>query len=364
MSTASAQPASASLGVRSTNVGTADLALRFRRLLAVVSVVCGLGLIISPFALSLFDRAPAGERIVDRFRTTMSVEGLQSLRTNFATMGAMASQFVGQTGPGLAHAMHMSPAQYDAFVAREFPKVAAGAKEIPPLVAFVTPVAARLEQLHGQYASVDSLPFLGLSLSTVPWILLGIGAALTALGLALAVTTLSLLPALAGLLGATMIVLTLVLSYPAKTRETREIADVGKVALSAKAAQGATLANTLISGVVDEAQTRMIPAVAARLGLTTQQLQTLMAKRYPAVVTGLQAWPRIRPGAEELVRRQVASVADARTLDGMGFSGLPWLMIGPGIALLLGAGLVAGAKYSRRSQAGRTSNTSNRKASR
>jgi hypothetical protein len=46
-----------------------------RRALATVAVVCGLGLLVVPFALSLFDRAPAGERVTNRFRQTMSVQG-------------------------------------------------------------------------------------------------------------------------------------------------------------------------------------------------------------------------------------------------------------------------------------------------
>jgi hypothetical protein len=346
--TTSVQPAPSLHRTQRTAESERDAAQPYRKLLAVIAVVCGIGLMISPFALSLFDRAPAGERIVGRFRTTMSEEGLQELRSNFATIGALADQFVNQTGPGLAQALHMSTAEYNAFVAREFPKVAAGVKEIPPLVAFVSPVAARLEQLHPQFAAVDSLPFLGLSLATVPWILLGIGAGLVGLGLLLAFSAFSLAPVIAALVGAAMIVLTLALSYPAKTRDSRQIADIGNVALSQKAAAGATLANQLINGVVDESQTRLIPVVAARLHLSTEQVQTLLAQKYPAVVAGLQAWPRIRPGAEDLVRRQVASVPDARTLNGIGFRGLPWLMIGPGIALLLGAGLTIGAGYARR----------------
>lgn len=348
MGTASVEPAPSLLGAQRTDERVRDAALGFRKLLAVIAVVCGVGLLISPFALSLFDRAPAGERVTDRFRTTMSVDGLHALRANFATIGALAEQFVNQTGPGLAQAMHMSTAEDEAFVAREFPKVAAGVKEIPPLVAFVTPVAARLEALHPQFAAVDSLPFLGLPLTTVPWILLAIGAAVSGLGLLLAFSAFSLAPAVVALLGVAMIVLPLALSYPAKSRDARQIADVGKIALSQRAAEGATLANQLINGVVDEAQTRMIPAVAKRLNLSSGQVQALLAQRYPAVVAGLHAWPRIKPGAEDLVRRRVASVADARTLNGLGFGGLPWLMIGPGIVLLLGAGLTLGAGYTRR----------------
>ena len=46
-----------------------------RRSVATVAVVCGVGLLVAPFALLLFDRAPAGERITNRFRETMSTRG-------------------------------------------------------------------------------------------------------------------------------------------------------------------------------------------------------------------------------------------------------------------------------------------------
>ena len=152
-----------------------------------IAVVCGIGLMISPFALSLFDRAPAGERIVDRFRTTMSHGGLRELRSNFATVGALADQFVNQTGPGLAQALHMSTAEYNAFVAREFPKVQPGVKEIPPLVALEPrrgPPGASSSAVRGGGLAALPRPLAGDGALDPAWI----GAGLTGLGLVLAFT--------------------------------------------------------------------------------------------------------------------------------------------------------------------------------
>jgi hypothetical protein len=39
-----------------------------RKVVATTPVVCGLGLVTVPFALSLFARAPTGERVTNRFR--------------------------------------------------------------------------------------------------------------------------------------------------------------------------------------------------------------------------------------------------------------------------------------------------------
>jgi hypothetical protein len=203
-----------------------------RKVVATIAVVCGLGLLVVPFALSLFDRAPAGERVTNRFRETMSAQGLHNLSTNFGTMGALVDQFVHETSPQLARELHMTPAEYNAYVGRQFPAVAAGVKGIPPLVAFVTPVAAQLEALHPQFAAVDSMPFLGLPLTTIPWILLAIGAALLGLGVLILRTRGRAPLILAAALGAAMLVLPLALSYPRKASDATKVAAVGRIALS------------------------------------------------------------------------------------------------------------------------------------
>jgi hypothetical protein len=309
-----------------------------RKLVATVAVVCGLGLVALPFALSLFDRAPAGQRVTNRFRSTLSTDGLQHLASNFATMGAMVDQFIHQASPQLARELHMTRGEYDAFVDRRFPAVAAGVKRIPPLVAFVTPVAAQLEALHPQFASVESLPFLGLPLTTVPWILLAIGAALIGLGVVIGRTRRRVPLVFAAALGVAMIVLPLALSYPRKASDATKVAAVGKVALSSQAAAGAQTANRLIDGTVTQVKTQMIPALAQRLHVSTVAFEHSVATSYPAVAKGLAAWPSIKPGAVNLVRRQVASVSDATELKGLDFTPLPWYIMGPGIALLLTAG--------------------------
>jgi hypothetical protein len=251
----------------------------------------------------------------------------------------MVDQFVHQTSPQLARELHMTRGEYDAFVDRRFPAVAAGVKGIPPLVAFVTPVAAQLEALHPQFASVDSLPFLGLPLTTVPWILLAIGAALTGLGVVIWRTRRRAPPMFAAALGVAMIVLPLALSYPRKASDATKVAVVGQVALSPQAAAGAQTANRLIDGTVAQVKTQMVPALAQRLHVSTIAFERSIATSYPAVGKGLAAWPSIKPGAVKLVRRQVASVSDARELNGLDFTPLPWYIMGPGIALVLTAGI-------------------------
>jgi hypothetical protein len=252
-------------------------------------------------------------------------------------MGALMDQFVHETSPQLARKLHLTPGEFDASVKQQFPAVAAGVRGIPPLVAFVTPVAAQLEALHPQFASVDSLPLLGLPLTTIPWILLALGAALIALGVVVWRARGRAPLLIAAALGLAMLVVPLAPSYPRKASDAKKVAAVGRVALSRQAATGAQTANELIDNMVTQVNTQMVPALAQRLHLTTTALQTSIATDYPAVAKGLAAWPSIKPGAIQLVRLQVASVKDAAKMNGLAFTPLPWYIIGPGIALLITA---------------------------
>jgi hypothetical protein len=308
-----------------------------RKIVASVAVVGGVGLIVLSFALSLFPRAAAGQRVLDRFRPTMSVSGLHSLATNFGTMGGAIDQFINETSPRLARELRMTPAQFAAYEQQSFPAVSAAVKGIPPLVAFVSPVNAQLQGLHPQFAAVDSLPFLGLPLTTIPWILIALGVVVVGVaGWILRAGDRRPLAA-AAVLGLAMLVLPLALSYPSKASDAKRVQTVGRVALSQAAVNGATKANLLIDGLVTEVSTTMVPAVAHRLGVTGAQLTATIAHDYPKVAEGLAAWPSIKPGAIQLVAVQKASVHDAVRMNGLGFKPLPWYIMGPGIALLIAA---------------------------
>jgi hypothetical protein len=54
----------------------------------------------------------------------------------------------------------------------------------------------------------------------------------------------------------------------------------------------------------------------------------------------LAVWPSIRPAGFALARGQVASIRDAARIDGLDVRAVPWVVIGPGISVLI-AGLLA-----------------------
>jgi hypothetical protein len=296
---------------------------RLRTLASIAAIVLGVGIVAEPFALSLWADAPAGQRIVGRFHTTLSAQGLDALATNFNTVGAMADQLFTQMLP----ALHADMAQH--------PAIAHAQQEIPAAVALVSPVNKQLVAVHGDFESVRSLPGLfGLPLKSIPWLLVGLGTALIAVG------TLSLVrpglwtSAAIGVAGVAMVVAALALSLPQKADAAVHVNTVGKVALSPVAAKAAIDTTRTIDALVADVQASF-PAEAAR---------------YPAVERGLQRWPAIRPGAYALAAAQSASLADREKLDNIPFRAFPWLLIGPGVALLALGGAAALQQAPRRAR--------------
>jgi hypothetical protein len=302
---------------------------------ALCAVVFGVGLIVSTFALSLWRDAPAGERVTDRFRLTLSTRGLSDLSANFGALDAFGTQFIDETRPALARRLGMTRAQFDRLLATDYPSTAAAVHEVPPALAFVRPVIPRLEAVHNDFRAVDDIPGLGLPITSVPWLLVGL-AGLLGVGGALVWRRPGRIPVLLLLgLGVAMIAVPLALDLPHKAAAADRVVKVGNVSLSASAARTATRTVQVVDGTVREVRTQLIPTLARRLGTTPDAVSASLARDFPKVGAGLADWDRIKVGAEELTARQRGSVHDAQLMKDVPFRALPWLVLGPGIALTL-----------------------------
>ena len=137
-----------------------------------------------------------------------------------------------------------------------------------------------------------------------------------------------------------MLCLPIALSYPQKASDATKVAAVGRVALSRQAATGAQTANRLIDDMVTQVDTADGPG--ARTAAASVPRRRSSARSRPTTRRsrrGSRRGPRSSLERSSSSRRQVASVRDAATLNGLDFTPLPWYMVGPGIALLLTAGI-------------------------
>ena len=110
--------------------------------------------------------------------------------------------------------------------------------------------------------------------------------------------------------------------------------------------QAITAAHQDINGLAaagTEVQTTMLPALATQMGLTPQQMSTMMTTQFPAVAAGLGAMPTIVPRFDGLVttldqQRGVFASADAIPTKNLPATTVPWSLLAVGI-VVFGIGL-------------------------
>jgi hypothetical protein len=314
----------------------------WRRVAGLAAVVAGIAIAVSPFAFSLAGNAAGGERVTDRFRATLSTQGLHNLQGGFNTVAAMGGEFFGRVLPDTRRALHQSPAQFQAGLNRRFPAIAEAQREVPPVVALVQPRIPVLVGLDDDFKKVDSLPFLGLPISSVPWILLGLGIGVAGLGVLVVARPTRAGAALVAVAGLGLVVVPLAVSAPDKADAAVNLDRAGQFVFSPKIAPVALATAGRVDRLIAEVETKFIPQAAATLHESPAALKAQIARRYPAVGRGLAAWPSIRPTAYDLPRKQIASERDFANLDGIDFRAMPWTVIAPGVLMLLlgGAALV------------------------
>ncbi len=306
------------------------------RIASIGAVLTGVTLIVVTFALSLFPRAYAGERVSDNLRAVMSPSGVKGQQAAFALVGGFVGDYVARGAPLFARDLHMNSTQYASFVAANYPAVAYGVKEIPPAAKNVVgPVVAQAAKLQPKYDRVTHIPGLGLPIAAAAWMLVLAGLLLIGVGGAGLLRPRIGIAAAIAALGAGMIVVPLALNLPAKASDSGPVLKLGRVAVSQQAATAAHTTALAVDDMVSTMRFGMIPGIAARAHTTRAALDGAIAHQAPGMAKGLREWPSLAATAYSLTQLQQLSVDDFKKVDGIGYSGLEWVAIGPGIALLL-----------------------------
>lgn len=311
--------------------------LRSRRAAALTAVALGVGLLVVTPAVRLFSGAPAGERILKRFTPTFSRAGLAALQGNFAIVRAMSDQLFEATLPAVRSELGLSERQ----LAARYPALAIGARDIPPAVRFVAPKIPLIVGARADFDTSRNAPgFLGLRPTAAPWLMMGVGALLVALGATALWRPVRATAALLAAAGAALVAVPLALSLPHQSDAAAHLGRVGKITLSLEAAATALRTTNETGALIDEVEKRVVPDLAARTHSSPAAAVRTLDRSYPAVARGLALWPNdLRPGSYALVANMRASLTDYKRVNAIPVEALPWLVIGPGIALLLVSGL-------------------------
>lgn len=204
-----------------------------RRLILIVLLLIGVGLIVAPLSMSMFSRSSDGQKMVNDFRPIMQPDSVATTVDYYdnvfaklrpvaqAINAATVAKFKGygegigavqaeseKLVPALAQATGQTPQQVQQFLGRQFPATAQlfqslpqmsedfgnliGLMEqnvqtferVPPGLDHYKPLVTTMQRNTGTYASVDALPRMGLFpwFFIVPGILIILGSGLLFVG--------------------------------------------------------------------------------------------------------------------------------------------------------------------------------------
>jgi hypothetical protein len=308
-----------------------------RRIAAGLAIVVGVGLIGFTFAEHVFTRSDDAQTIADHYRGLMSAAGLRDLSNGFAAVQAAGGELGSKALPRLQRELGMDDAQFGAFVGREMPNVAAFDEQAPGIVKLVGPVIAKMNAERADYARADQIPTGFLPLSSAPWLFVGIGALLIAVG------AFGLLrPGTASSVALTVVGLgvflaPLVIGIPGKVDAAVRVTEVGRIGLAPVTAHKAVAATALFDGMVHDVRTVLERALAP--AVAPQQF----AQSFPKLAAFSDAWVQSTSAkSHALSDSQVALGPTFANADRIPLEPIPWMFIVPGflIAGLAGASLL------------------------
>lgn len=160
----------------------ADLRRRRSVLAAPVALGIGLVLVIAPLAMSVPAKTQAVDDLTDAFRPAFSDSGLATTREHLDTVHAMIDELVADALPALAAGLEMPEADFQAFLAEQFPDVAAGLGSIDEILGRFDGLVAAVESDVDSFRGADSIPTSGTDTTLLHWLFVVPGLALVVVG--------------------------------------------------------------------------------------------------------------------------------------------------------------------------------------
>src|SRR4051812_45058140 len=139
-----------------------------RRIVSVIAVASGVGLVVFMFVEHLPSRSQDAERVLAQYRQLMSGPGLADLRSGFNSVAAGGTELIAKAEPQLQRDLGMSDAEFASYVSKQIPGVAAFNTSGPKVVALVDPVITKMQAEQRDYHSADQIPIGALPMSSAP----------------------------------------------------------------------------------------------------------------------------------------------------------------------------------------------------
>ena len=300
-------------------------------------ILVGVVFIVVTLINNLFAVGPAFEEMISDFRPLLAEESLNTARADIAALDAAGLEFQTAVAPGMAQALGMTSEEFAGMVQSQYPAVAQGMQALPEITATFSGLIDTLDSQRALFESADAIPTDDLPATTVPWIITISGL------LAIAAGVMLFMPGrvwaiVAVVLGAALLITTFVLNLPQKAADADELNENLTPIYTQELIDGAEGSLAVIGAMGQEMQTKMLPDLAASLGVSSDELNAFMGENFPATAAAMQSMPESLPRFEAFVATFAMNLDNYETIQPVSFTPIIWMMVIGGILILLAGG--------------------------
>src|SRR5581483_10787779 len=131
---------------------------RTRKIVSAVTLIAAVYIIVTPFALSLFSRTRDAQHLKDYYRPAMSTRGVDGFRANLKLVNAGGAELYNAFLPQIQHDLGLDQAQFNAFVAQNYPEVAAFLARAPMVVKYLNPATQKVLAQKDNFDDASQFP--------------------------------------------------------------------------------------------------------------------------------------------------------------------------------------------------------------
>ena len=196
-----------------------------RKISLTLVIVVGAFWVAGALAADYPKKTQAVDNLTNSFRPDFTDSALAQSAADLRTSKTFADDFRTKAAPALAQQLNVTPDQFVAFIAQQYPAVGKGLTQLPQILDYFTSVQTTMAAQQHNFHQADAIPTKSLPNTTVTWLFVLPGIVAMVLGATGFFFWRPVIPALAALLGLGVILTTLVISTPAKTRAADRLND-------------------------------------------------------------------------------------------------------------------------------------------
>lgn len=315
------------------------------RILAFGVIAAGIAMLISMVQANLFGIAPEFEDLTDGFRPIMEQDSLDTAAADVAALAAVGDEFQTAVLPQMSQALGMDQATFGMFMSEQFPAVAAGVGALPAVTDQFSGVVDLLADQQSNFENADDIPTTFWPATTMPWIILVIGAGMIVTGSVMLILPRPGSYAVAAF-GLLVLIAATVLAFVPKASSADDMNSALEPVYTIQMVSGASGAVDVIGAMGQEMQQVMLPAIAQQLQLTDEQLNGFLSQ-FPATAAALEDLPAAVGRFSNLVDTFGEQLPNYQAVKVEALTPVAWTVMVTGAATLL-LGLVGLVLPSRR----------------